>query len=710
MGLTKSSTGMKVLSRDKVKESKNTNYEIGLAGNPNVGKSTVFNAFTGLNQHTGNWPGKTVANAEGTYEFEGKRVNIVDLPGTYSLLSNSEEEEIARDYVCFGNPDLVVVVADATSLERNLNLFFQISEMTEKVVLCVNLIDEAKKKGIVIDEKRLSNEIGASVVMAAARQNEGIEDLKKSVIKEVENRVSRTKEIRYDDNIEEGIIRIKELIQNNANIFIDEKKLRWASLRLLEGNEGIIKSIIDKFEINDEIISKINEIKKDIDNRNIEKNIEDAIVKTLVKKAEEVSEKVVKVEGKYDSFHRKVDKLLVSKGTGIPIMIILLLVILWITITLANYPSQLLASGFGILEDWIRGLFTSTSLPTWVGGILIDGIYVTLAWVISVMLPPMAIFFPMFTLLEDLGYLPRIAFNLDKCFKRCCSCGKQALTMCMGLGCNAAGVIGCRIINSPRERLIAILTNVFMPCNGRFPTLITIATIFIGGSLVGGIGGSFKAALAVTVIIILGVFMTLIVSRILSKTVLKGIPSNFILELPPYRKPQIGKVLIRSILDRTLYVLGRAIAVAAPAGVVIWIFANVPVGEISLLTYCADFLNPFANEIGLDGYILMAFILGLPANEIVMPIIIMSYVRASTLLEMGSMLELKELLVANGWTLLTAINMMIICLMHYPCGTTLWTIKKETKSWKWTILSFLIPTVAGIALCFITTQVWRLFG
>ena len=356
----------------------------------------------------------------------------------------------------------------------------------------------------------------------------------------------------------------------------------------------------------------------------------------------------------------------------------------------------------------LRNFLSGTVVPPWISSILIDGIYVTLAWVISVMLPPMAIFFPMFTLLEDLGYLPRVAFNLDKCFKRCCSCGKQALTMCMGLGCNAAGVIGCRIINSPRERLIAILTNAFMPCNGRFPTLITIATIFIGGSLAGGIGGSLKSALAVTAVVILGVFMTLVISKILSNTILKGVPSNFILELPPYRKPQIGKVLIRSIMDRTLYVLGRAIAVAAPAGVVIWIFANVPVGEISLLTYCADFLQPFGNAIGLDGYIIMALLLGLPANEIVMPIIIMSYVKATTILEMDSMLQLKNLLVANGWTLLTAINMMIICLMHFPCGTTLWTIKKETGSWKWTILSFLIPTVAGIAICFVTTQVWKI--
>ena len=452
-------------------------------------------------------------------------------------------------------------------------------------------------------------------------------------------------------------------------------------------------------------MDNVNKIRRDV---NLEKSIEDEIVETLVRNAEEVARDVVNERDKYNEFHKKVDKLLVSKVTGIPIMILLLLVILWITITLANYPSQLLSDMFGHIEVWLRGVLAGSFIPAWISSVLMDGIYVTLAWVISVMLPPMAIFFPMFTLLEDLGYLPRIAFNLDKCFKRCCSCGKQALTMCMGLGCNAAGVIGCRIINSPRERLIAILTNVFMPCNGRFPTLITIASLFIGGSVIGGVTGSLASALAVTAVVIVGVFMTLITSKILSKTLLKGIPSNFILELPPYRKPQIGKVLVRSLLDRTLYVLGRSVAVAAPAGIVIWVFANVSVGEVSLLTYCADFLQPFANAIGLDGYILMAFILGLPANEIVMPIIIMSYMRATTMLEFDSMIALKELLVANGWTLLTAINMMIICLMHYPCGTTLWTIKKETKSWKWTILSFLIPTIAGIVVCLITTQLWRL--
>lgn len=705
MGLTKNSTGLSVLSGEKGKGCDKAVYEIGLAGNPNVGKSTVFNALTGLNQHTGNWPGKTVENAEGCCRYEDLTINVVDLPGAYSLLSNSEEEEIARDYICFNNPNLIVVVADATSLERNLNLFYQIYEMTDKVILCVNLIDEAKKKGITIKCDKLSKELGVCVIMTAARQEVGVDELKKSIINEIENERNNEMKIKYCDEVEEGIQRVIELIDKD-NV-LNDKMIRWTSLRLLEGDEGIVKTIATKFNIKEEILNKVREIREDIKNRT-NSSIDDLVVKTLVEKAESVAKKCVNVKGKDKEFHKKIDKLLVSKRTGIPIMILLLLVILWVTITLSNYPSEVLSNCFGMIENWLRGVLESSSIPSWILSILMDGVYVTLAWVVSVMLPPMAIFFPMFTLLEDLGYLPRVAFNLDKCFKKCCSCGKQALTMCMGLGCNAAGVIGCRIINSPRERLIAILTNVFMPCNGRFPILITISSIFIGGSLAGGITDSFKSALAVTIIIVVGVIMTLIVSKILSKTVLKGIPSNFILELPPYRKPRIGQVIIRSILDRTLYVLGRAIAVAIPAGIIIWIFANISIGDESLLAYCANFLQPFANAIGLDGYILMAIILGLPANEIVMPIIIMSYLRATTMIELDNVVEIKNLLVANGWTLLTAINMMIICLMHFPCGTTLLTIKKETKSLKWTILSFAIPTVAGIVICFITTQFWRL--
>ncbi|WP_338597253.1 ferrous iron transport protein B [Clostridium baratii] len=705
MGLTKNSTGIKILSSKKGSE-KSEDLVIALAGNPNVGKSTVFNALTGMNQHTGNWPGKTVANAEGFFEHKGSTIKVVDLPGTYSLLSNSEEEEIARDYICFNNPDIVVVICDATSLERNLNLFFQISEITKDVILCVNLMDEAEKKGINIDLDELSKQVHAKVIGSSARDGKGIDELKNAILEK--QNIGDHILIKYDSEIEEN----EERIENDLINLIDQedmtkRRLRWISIRLLEGNEKIRQSIINNYNIDEEAIKKILDKIEILKSKEKTKLIEDKIVKQLVVESERIKGKVVKATSGYDKFQRKIDKILVSKRTGIPIMILTLLVVLWITITLANYPSQLLSNMFGKGEDFLREAFMNIQTPAFVSGILIDGIYVTLAWVVSVMLPPMAIFFPMFTLLEDLGYLPRIAFNLDKCFKKCCSCGKQALTMCMGLGCNAAGIIGCRIINSPRERLIAIITNVFMPCNGRFPMLITISSIFIGG-MVGGIKGGFISALTVTCVIILGVFMTLIVSKILSKTVLKGVPSSFILELPSYRKPQIGKVIVRSIFDRTLYVLGRAIAVAAPAGIVIWVFSNISIGDGTLLSVCADFLNPFANMIGVDGYILMALILGFPANEIVMPIIIMSYLRANRMLELESLVELKQLLVANGWTLLTAINTMILCLMHYPCGTTVWTIKKETKSIKWTALSVILPTVLGILVCFVVTQIWRL--
>ena len=707
MSLNTNSTGISLLSKEKSKGNTKEDYVVALAGNPNVGKSTVFNALTGLNQHTGNWPGKTVAKAEGYYEFKDSTIKIVDLPGTYSLLSNSEEEEIARDYICFNDPDIVVVVADATSLERNLNLFIQISEITEKAILCVNLTDEAEKNNIKIDLDLLSKELNSTILSSSARNGVGIEELKEAIFKEITLKDSKKNAINYDSPIEKAIEEIEVILDETLEI--PKRKKRWIALRILEGNTSILKSLYNKYNIQEKYINMISKIKDELNKDYKDELVEDIIIKSIIKEAERIGNKVVKGGEEYTDFQRKIDKILVSKSTGIPIMIMTLLVVLWITITLANYPSEMLANMFAHGELYIRDFFSGLNLPSWISGILIDGIYVTLAWVISVMLPPMAIFFPMFTLLEDLGYLPRIAFNLDKCFKKCCACGKQALTMCMGLGCNAAGIIGCRIINSPRERIIAILTNAFMPCNGRFPMLISIAAIFIGGISV-GIKESFISAHTVTVVIILGVLMTLLVSKILSKTILKGMPSNFILELPPYRKPQVGKVIVRSIFDRTLYVLGRAIAIAAPAGAVIWIFSNIMIGDSSILPICADYLSPLANAIGVDGYILMAFILGLPANEIVMPIIIMSYLRATTMLELDNLYELKELLVANGWTILTAINVMILCLMHYPCGTTLWTIKKETKSFKWTALSFLIPTVAGIVICFITTQLWRLFA
>ena len=390
-------------------------------------------------------------------------------------------------------------------------------------------------------------------------------------------------------------------------------------------------------------------------------------------------------------------------------MILLLGVIFWLTITGANVPSQILSAGLFWIQDRLTEFFVYIGAPAWVEGILIQGMYRTLAWVISVMLPPMAIFFPLFTLLEDLGYLPRIAFNLDNFFKKSCACGKQALTMCMGFGCNAAGIVGCRIIDSPRERLIAIITNNFVPCNGRFPTLIAIITMFFAGMFTGPFQ-SVISTVILTGVILLGIFMTLMISRLLSKTILKGVPTSFTLELPPYRKPQVGKIIVRSIFDRTLFVLGRAVVVAAPAGIVIWLMANITIGGVSVLTHCATFLNPFANMIGLDGYILMAFILGFPANEIVIPIIIMSYMATGTILDLESTSALHNLLVANGWTWHTAVCVMLFSLMHWPCSTTCLTIRKETQSLKWTGISFLVPTITGITICFIFTTIVRLLG
>lgn len=702
MGLTKNSTGIRII--EDMKGNSKSDFTIALAGNPNVGKSTIFNSLTGLNQHTGNWPGKTVSNALGRYIYNNKQVEVIDLPGTYSLLSDSQEEEVARDYICFEEPDVVVVIADATSLERNLNLFLQISELTDNIILCVNLMDEAEKKGIEIDSNLLESILGVKVILASASENEGIIELKSAVNNFSLNNITTLSKIQYNDEIETAVEKIQNLLEDKN--LLTKKKNRWLALRILEGNEKIIENIKLNLNIDNFVFEKINEICIET-RKNAAYKLCDNIVETIVKKSENISKQVVKKKNKYDLISKKIDKILVSKTIGIPAMVLMLVLILWITIALSNYPSELLSTFFIFVGVKLRGILESLNVSAWIIEILMDGMYSTLTWVVAVMLPPMAIFFPMFTLLEDLGYLPRIAFNLDKCFKKCNSCGKQSLTMCMGLGCNAAGIVGCRIINSPKERLIAILTNVFMPCNGRFPMLITISVVFLGG-IFGGFSGSLFASIVVTIMILVGVLITLISSKLLSKTLLKEVPSHFILELPPYRKPQILKTLVRSLLDRTLFVLGRAVSISAPAGIIIWLFANVYIGDLSILTICSNFFEPFAKLIGVDGYIVVAFLLGLPANEIVMPILIMSYLKQKTMVNIDGFLGLKDVLIANGWTTLTAINTMILCLMHFPCATTLLTIKKETKSIKWTTVAFFLPTIIGVFICFITTMIYKL--
>ncbi len=714
MGLTNASVGKgATMEAEWIVKQKDNDCVLALAGNPNVGKSTVFNGLTGMNQHTGNWPGKTVTNARGVFTKNGRRYILVDLPGTYSLMAHSKEEEVARNYICFGDPDAVVIVCDATCLERNLNLVLQTIETGKKVLVCVNLMDEARRKHIRIDLDKLSDLLGTPVVGITARKKDSLDQLT-DLLESWTTDCTDSQPIRivYQKPIEQAIEKIMPCIERLVG---DALSSRWLSLRLLCSDASLQEEITAYTGVdlmtNEQLKTVLSDAKALLENAGFNENVlNDAIVSSLVQTAEKISKKTIFVtENGYEQKDRRIDRILTGKITGYAVMLALLALIFWITISGANYPSSLLSTAFFRIQVWLSDLCMAFGVPDWLHGALVLGVYRVLAWVISVMLPPMAIFFPLFTLLEDIGYLPRIAFNLDKPFKRCRACGKQALTMCMGFGCNAAGVVGCRIIDSPRERLLAILTNNFVPCNGRFPTLISLLTMFFVGTC-GGATASLLSALMLTGVILIGILTTFLSTRLLSSTVLKGMPSSFTLELPPYRRPQIGKILIRSVFDRTLFVLGRAAAVAAPAGLIIWLMANVTVSGSSLLCHCADFLDPFARLMGLDGVILIAFILGFPANEIVIPIIIMAYMSTGSLTQLDSLVEMKEMFLQNGWTALTALNTMLFSLMHWPCSTTLMTIKKETGSLKWTLFAALLPTAIGVVLCLCTTTLARLLG
>ena len=639
--------------------------KIALIGNPNVGKSTLFNELTNLHQHTGNWSGKTVGVAVGKH----KNLTIYDLPGTYSLIPHSKEEEITSDFIIKGNYDIALIVCDATMLERNLNLVIQTLEVTNKAVLCLNMADELKEKGITIDTDKLSSILGIPVVLISAKKKKGINEL-----------------------------------VNTINTFKSKDTLKIEYIKEIEDS---IKSISAKsrFDAIKKIISNDNYL---VNNYLLDVNIKplDSIMKSIYDKCHEITDIVVKK----DKMNRvsKLDRIITNKLTGIPIMLLMVIAILYISIVGANYPSSMLFNFFTWLKPIINNFLINIHIPKVMTDLLVNGVYQVLTWVVAVMLPPMAIFFPLFTLLEDFGILPRIAFNLDGYFEKSNACGKQALTMCMGFGCNSVGVTNARIIDSKRERLIAILTNSFIPCNGRFPSLISIISMFF--IIESKLFNSLLSVTILTLLILLSIFVTLIISKILSKTILKGIPSFFTIELPPYRKPSIIKVIIRSIFDRTLFVLGRAVVVAIPAGIIIWLCANISVDGNSLISIFSNFLNPVGVFLGMDGIILLAFILGFPANEIVIPIMMMGYLSNSHLVDISSINTMKTILLTNGWTIKTALCTLVFILFHFPCSTTILTIKKETNSIKWTIISFILPLLIGIILCLMINLVFNLIG
>ncbi|MEQ9823578.1 MAG: ferrous iron transport protein B [Puniceicoccaceae bacterium] len=688
-------------------------YVVALAGNPNTGKSTVFNALTGLKQHTGNWPGKTITRAEGGFEFDSKKFKLVDLPGTYSLHTQSPDESVARDFILNGQPDVTVVVCDATAMTRNLNLAIQIRQITGRVVIALNLMDEARRSGIEIDCEELSHELQVPVIPMVARRKEGLEALMQAVADCA------------TDGTPPSPLPVEWLNAEARNCFSqtrtalaahlpDTQTLDWLTLRVLQGFSSELQEYLAP-EILDPIAQQV---RQDISEHRLQ--IDDQVTGAIFAKADAISARICRENHSMNYLRMKawLDTLLIGKWTGIPIMALMFAGVLWLTIVGSNYPSSMLSTllvehGYTLLRTGAEQL----SLPQWLIGLFVDGMYLTVAWVVSVMLPPMAIFFPLFTLLEDFGYLPRVAFNLDGLFKKSGAHGKQALTMAMGYGCNAAGVIAARIIESPRERLVAILTNNFALCNGRWPTQILIASLFIG-ALVPAHYAGLVSAFAVAAVAFLGVLLTFLSSWLLSRTLLRGESSAFSLELPPYRPPQILRTLYVSLIDRTLFVLWRAIVFAAPAGIVIWGISNLQIGDQSLALHAIAWLDPIAMVFGLTGVILLAYLIAIPANEIVIPTILMLTVMqtglsidgasgAGVMFESEEFHALSALLTAGGWTTLTAVCLMLFSLCHNPCSTTIFTIYKETHSVKWTTVATLMPLAFGFGICALVATLWR---
>jgi ferrous iron transport protein B len=626
---------------------------------------------------------------------------------------------------------VTVVVVDATRLERNLNLVLQILEITDRVVVFLNLVDEARRHGIAVDSSRLERELGVPVVQGVAREGAGIDDLV-SAVHEVALGTHAVSAVRVEQHTAEVEAALEELAPVIQDAFPEVPNPRWVALRLLNADEAVEGAVLsgELGQLSHDESGAVVEIAPVEARQRVRKtamslrwglpsDFQDVVTGRAYEVAEQIAARV-QVRGLKKvgfAFDRKMDQWLTSRIFGFPLMLFILAAVFWITIEGANIPSSILATvlidnGHGALKALAAGL----GIPLWLDGLLLDGVYLATAWVVAVMLPPMAIFFPLFTLLEDFGYLPRVAFNLDALFRKAGAHGKQALTMCMGFGCNAAGVVATRVIDSPRERLVAIITNNFSLCNGRWPTQILIATIFIGALAPSQLGGLISAG-AVVGIALLGIVMMFLSSWILTRTVLRGEATSFSLELPPYRPPRILRTLYTSIIDRTLIVLWRAVIFAIPAGAVIWLISNVDVSGVSLAHHAVGWLDPAGLLLGMNGVILLAYVVAIPANEIVIPTVLMLTVLtggsavgegAGVMFELDSVNATGELLRAGGWTLLTGVNLMLFSLLHNPCSTTIYTIYKETRSTKWTVVATLMPLVMGLTVCFLVAQVWRL--
>ena len=660
-------------------------YRIALAGNPNVGKSTLFNALTGARQHTGNWAGKTVALAEGALTAEDTHLSLIDLPGTCSLHPASPEEAVTRDLLQSGGYDAVIVVCDACALARSLTLALQVTALSPRVIVCINLLDEAAARGITVACDRLEAALGLPVVGVTARTGVGLDTLLHRTLRLIRHDPPPVPSV-YGEVLESRLFILSRLLGGL------HPAPRYAALCLLAGESLPLP------DAPPHVAAHIRELREDLQRMGIgAQEVQDLAAQAVQQRADALAAACTQLPPSPDAADRRRDRILLGRA-GIPLMLALLALLLWITIAGADPLTGALTVLFTCVGDHLRRLLTGI-LPPQGLSLLCDGIYGTLTWVIAVMLPPMAIFFPLFTLLEDAGLLPRIAYKLDHSFRRAGTCGKQALTMCMGLGCNACGVTGCRIIDSPRERRIAVLTNALTPCNGRFPILITLSVLFLGGRRL--------SVLTMLLCLLVSLGMTLAMSALLSRTLLRGIPSAYVLEMPPYRRPQLLRILVRSLLDRTVRILGRACLAAAPAGLVIWLLANLRLGDGTVLTRCAGTLDPIGQFFGMDGMILLAFLLGFPASEIVIPILIMGYLSAGTLTEL-SLPALHTLLLDNGWTPVTAVCVMIFTLFHFPCATTFLTICKESGI-RTALLAMVLPTAAGLLLCACISHIGAVF-